>query len=173
MKHGKAADLSARMRGLTARRVLYGCLCLVTMALIFLFSSMNGEGSGRLSGNITRVLLKVLYPAYEQLSKQQQRGAFQLMHHLVRKAAHMTEFAVLAAWVYMFAAECRRRCKGLWAFGISVLYAATDEWHQSFVKARGAQIGDVVIDAIGALFGCLIVFLVLRLSLVRHRQSSD
>lgn len=36
------------------------------------------------------------------------------------------------------------------AFAVTVLYGASDEWHQSFVVGRSAEMGDVVADAIGA-----------------------
>lgn len=37
------------------------------------------------------------------------------------------------------------------AFGFSVLYGVSDEWHQSFVPGRDPSLGDVVFDALGAL----------------------
>ena len=41
-----------------------------------------------------------------------------------------------------------------WKF--TVLYAASDEWHQSFVPGRHPQLTDVLIDACGAATGLLI-----------------
>jgi VanZ family protein len=38
---------------------------------------------------------------------------------------------------------------------LTVLYGATDEFHQAFVPGRYATIGDVLADSIGALLGCL------------------
>jgi len=40
---------------------------------------------------------------------------------------------------------------GAWAG--SVAYAASDEWHQSFVPGRSAEVNDWYADAIGALAG--------------------
>ena len=40
---------------------------------------------------------------------------------------------------------------GAWA--IASAYAATDEWHQSFVPGRSADVHDWYADAIGALIG--------------------
>ena len=36
---------------------------------------------------------------------------------------------------------------------IATLYAASDEWHQSFVPSRSASIVDVLIDCVGAMCG--------------------
>ena len=66
---------------------------------------------------------------------------------VLRKAAHMTEYAILAVLL--------RRATGstAWAFGLAVAYAATDELHQTFVPGRHGTPVDVGIDAIGALIG--------------------
>jgi VanZ family protein len=40
-----------------------------------------------------------------------------------------------------------------WAFGVAVAYAATDEFHQTFVHGRHGSPIDVGIDAVGALIG--------------------
>jgi VanZ family protein len=39
------------------------------------------------------------------------------------------------------------------AFALAVLYAASDEFHQTFVEGRVGAIHDVAIDAIGAAIG--------------------
>ncbi len=66
---------------------------------------------------------------------------------VLRKGAHMTEYAVLA-WLLVRAA----RSYG-WAFGLAVAYAATDEFHQTFVRGRHGRPLDVGFDAVGALVG--------------------
>ena len=87
----------------------------------------------------------------------------------VRKAAHMTEFAVLAwlAWralrrpVRQDLRPWSMRCA--WgALGLAVLYATTDELHQTFVPNRTGSIIDVAIDATGAALGLLAVWMVFR-----------
>jgi VanZ family protein len=70
---------------------------------------------------------------------------------ILRKAAHMAEYAILAVLL--------RRATGStwWAFGLAVAYAATDEFHQTFVRGRHGTPVDVGIDAIGALLGLAVV----------------
>lgn len=65
----------------------------------------------------------------------------------LRKAAHMAEYAVL------FALLRRAQVGRSSAFIGCVLYAVTDEWHQTFVPGRVGAVSDVVIDAAGALTG--------------------
>jgi VanZ family protein len=67
--------------------------------------------------------------------------------YALRKCAHMTEYAVLAALL------CRALGHELPAFLATVAYAATDELHQHFVPGRHASAVDVAIDAVGAAIG--------------------
>jgi len=66
---------------------------------------------------------------------------------VLRKGAHMTEYAILACLLV------RATASSAWAFGIAVAYAATDEFHQTFVHGRHGSPIDVGIDAVGALIG--------------------
>src|ERR1043166_7505203 len=77
---------------------------------------------------------------------------------VVRKCAHLTEYAILAALL------CRalRQSRHPGAFIIAAVYAALDEFHQSFVASRTASPGDVLIDCIGAMIGVLLFGALLR-----------
>jgi Predicted integral membrane protein len=66
---------------------------------------------------------------------------------VLRKGAHMTEYAILACLLV------RATASSAWAFGLAVAYAATDEFHQTFVHGRHGSPIDVGIDAVGALIG--------------------
>ena len=73
---------------------------------------------------------------------------------LFKKGAHFTVYAVL---VVLFR---RALPPGRWIWArswiLAMLYAASDEWHQSFVPGRHPQLTDVLIDACGAATGLLI-----------------
>ncbi|HSL20923.1 MAG TPA: VanZ family protein [Vicinamibacterales bacterium] len=69
-------------------------------------------------------------------------------------AAHGGEYAVLGVLLLRAAARGRwsdvtLRAVGL-AVALSAAYAATDEWHQSFVPGRGSEVRDVAWDVAGA-----------------------
>jgi VanZ family protein len=73
---------------------------------------------------------------------------------IFKKGAHFTVYAVLAV-LFRRALPLSRRIWALsWMF--TVVYAASDEWHQSFVPGRHPQPTDVLIDACGAAAGLLI-----------------
>ena len=67
--------------------------------------------------------------------------------YVVRKVAHVTEYAVLGALLV------RATRRGIPAFLLGVAYAASDEVHQHFVPGRHATPVDVAIDAVGVALG--------------------
>ncbi len=68
---------------------------------------------------------------------------------ILRKGAHMTEYALLALLLF------RAIGQELPAFLLGLAYAASDEIHQHFVRGRHASPVDVAIDAAGLLLGLL------------------
>jgi VanZ family protein len=64
---------------------------------------------------------------------------------VLRKGAHITIFALL--WLTLMRATDWRR--PLVATGIALLYASSDEYHQTFVHGRHGTPVDVAIDAVG------------------------
>jgi VanZ family protein len=73
------------------------------------------------------------------------------LHALLRKAAHFTEFAVLAVLWFQALAGRRRALAASWiALAICLACAVADEAHQSRLPNRTASARDVVIDASGA-----------------------
>jgi VanZ family protein len=62
---------------------------------------------------------------------------------ILRKIAHMVAFGTLW-WLWL-----RALGRPVLAAGITLVYAVTDEWHQSFVQGRHGAASDVAIDAAG------------------------
>jgi len=84
-----------------------------------------------------------------------------LLHIGIRKAAHVTEFAVFSMAVFHGVRAERHGWKLQWALLtllIAVTYAGFDEWHQSFVPLREAKVRDVLIDVTGAVFAQVLVW---------------
>jgi VanZ like family len=66
---------------------------------------------------------------------------------LLRKGAHVTEYAILGALLL------RALGREELALAAGTAYAATDELHQHFVRGRHASPLDVLIDAVGVAAG--------------------
>jgi VanZ family protein len=81
---------------------------------------------------------------------------------LLRKGAHMTEYAILGALLL------RALGRGTPALVAGIAYAATDELHQHFVRGRHAAPFDVAIDTVGVTIG---VYVLHRLR--QTRPASD
>jgi VanZ family protein len=113
------------------------------MALIFIMSAQSN--SGEQSGLIAKLVAQVIGAGADP-------SQFEWVHHLIRKAAHVTEYAILAALMAWAQPGLTWKRAALTWLAAS-LYAASDEWHQSFVPNRGPAVTDVLIDASGALVG--------------------
>jgi len=77
---------------------------------------------------------------------------FYLLDVLIKKAGHMLGYALLS--LSTLRALPGKMLKSKYpAFLIAVLFAVTDEFHQSFVPGRNGTWVDIGIDAIGAGLG--------------------
>lgn len=130
------------------RRGMAWALCAGWMAFIFFMSAMPGDVSGAQSGTVVRILLAVHDALFGHAEMSPQ--ALSLLELFVRKAAHMTEYAILALLLCHALRLSGARRPARWALLACLAYAATDEFHQSFVGGRGPSPVDVMIDTAGA-----------------------
>jgi VanZ family protein len=87
----------------------------------------------------------------------------ELLHHLVRKCAHFTEYFILSLLIFRGVRAGEKGWHLRWALitvFIVTAYAALDEIHQIFVPGRGPAITDVMIDASGGIAAQLVASLV-------------
>lgn len=83
---------------------------------------------------------------------------FEGADRIVKKGAHMVGYALLAL-AYWRALGFQKQ-KAWLAWLLAVLYAATDEFHQSFVPGRSPSIWDVLVfDNLGAVLSLWLVSL--------------
>ena len=128
-------------------------ITITIMLFIFIHSAMPGDLSGMESGFITDILAKIFRTDPADLAV------------FVRKGAHFTEFLALGVSLLYTVKDYDDSRHSLFtvallSWGIAVLYAMTDEFHQRFVQGRSGEIRDVMIDACGAAAGILIVICV-------------
>ena len=133
---------------------------IIMMYVIYSFSAQTGDESGALSFRISYEIVET-----KDHILNTGKSADQLVyeangiHYYVRKAAHMTEYFLLAIAIsfplYVYGV------RGVWlmilAGIVCVGFAGFDEYHQSFVEARGPSAKDVFIDSMGAGLGILLV----------------
>lgn len=132
-------------------RKVSALLAVMLLCLMWFFSAQNGEDSGRMSGRVLDLLLKlwgreVSYATREYLA------------FFVRKAAHFTLFLCLGFLSALAIGSPKRPLQAFIALPACALCAFVDEAHQYFVAQRAAQLKDCMIDISGALCGVLLAF---------------
>jgi VanZ family protein len=70
----------------------------------------------------------------------------------LKKLAHVVEYGILTALLFNAVRIhiSDRRYALLMAVVVAILYACSDEWHQTFVPGREGKARDVAVDAVGA-----------------------
>lgn len=86
--------------------------------------------------------------------------------HIVRKLAHFTIYAMLGFNTFYMYKNYGVKHYVLYALVTCILYACSDEWHQSFASGRSPQITDICIDTCGALS-----LILLNMGLIRWKSS--
>lgn len=150
------------------KRPLLLLLLVLQMTLIFMMSSFGSDSSNAQSNQI----IQVLHQVFPNLSNDHSFFGASNLTLIVRKTAHFTEYAILgllfflvyrAYFVKLTNAKFSDTKLFLLALCSSFLYACTDELHQLFVSGRSGQFTDVLIDTLGALFGCLLLLIIRHL----------
>jgi VanZ family protein len=131
------------------RFVRYWMPAIVWMAIIFLGSTdmLSAEHTSRF-----------LVPFLRWIDPQISFAALNAIEFGIRKLGHLTEYAILAMLLWRALRSGTR-----WQMKMSILFliawvacaifAASDEFHQSFVPSRTASLNDVMIDICGAFVG--------------------
>jgi len=89
------------------------------------------------------------------------------IHFTLRKFGHFTEYFVLAALLWRalrgtFNALPWKLISGV-TFLVAAAFAASDEFHQSFVPSRTSTFHDVMIDCVGAICAVAVCALLSKL----------
>ncbi len=132
--------------------------------MAFIFFASTGAFAGENTSRIIRPLLLWLFP---EISEEK----IALVHFITRKVAHFLEYALLGLLAARAFSSSRQQFLQRRWFLISlllvVLYALSDEYHQSFVQGRGASIYDSFIDMSGGLTALLLY------ALWRHKAQNQ
>ena len=140
----------------------------VLLWVIFIFSASGSGFSFSNTSRIVRPLLLWLFPAISE-------GSLYVVHYSVRKAAHVTEYAMLALLLARaFLSSSRTLLRRHWfiiSFLIVSLCALLDEFHQSFVNSRIGSIYDCLIDMVGCTIALGAIYLWRNYRVNNRRQT--
>jgi VanZ family protein len=122
-------------------------------ALIWIFSTswFTSENTGR-----------IIEPVFQWLLPHASLETIDLLHAIVRKCGHVTEYFIFSLLVLRSLRAGRRGRSLKWALitiSIVAAYASIDEFHQSFVPGRTAAVSDVLLDTAGGTIAQVLVAL--------------
>jgi VanZ family protein len=159
-RHRNRSDLNAASRAVNPQlskawfaRAISWAPVVIWMTVMFNFST------DAFSSAHTTPYLAKLFPRLPAVH-------IEILMLAIRKLGHWSEYFILALLLMRalnreFAGYSAMR-RIIWSVVLAVLYAISDELHQSFVPSRDARALDVLIDAIGAICGTLASYLVNR-----------
>jgi VanZ family protein len=133
------------------RKVLSLFLCAITIAFIWHNSLQDATQSEVASLSVTAIAQELLSWVHVFVSTD-------FLDHILRKVAHVSEFALLGLLLSFAAAQFERLRP--WRFCVvlvlGIFVAGTDEFLQLFSDGRSCQFSDVGIDSLGVLIGCIL-----------------
>ncbi len=142
-------------------RYFFWLMTVAVMVMIFLLSSENAEISSANSEGFISNLLNIVSKKFKDLSDEEKLSFIEAIHSSVRKFAHAGIYFALG--FSMFSAMCTYKTGWGVKYGVTLpsclIYAASDEYHQTFVQGRSGQLEDILIDFIGAFAGVIFVFI--------------
>ncbi len=113
------------------------------MLLIFSVSNQEASRSSELSESVLSI-----FTNFFNISPND------TLHLLIRKLAHLTIYALLGFFIVNALVINTIKPKDfLVALAICVLYAMSDEFHQTFIPGRSGEVSDVMIDTLGSILG--------------------
>lgn len=142
--------------------VLFWILSFICMAIIFKFSSQNGETSQQVSDSFAAKFLSLLNDL--------------VGINVIRKMAHFSEYAALAFFLGCAMSFTREKFSVLIPFILSVIYSISDEVHQLFVPERAGRVFDVFVDSCGVAAGLIVftlIFMLISFIAIKTAQKKE
>lgn len=145
-------------------RIVLILMLIGTFYTIFGFSSQNAEVSGGMSKKITQAVVKK-FPNINKKEQTEKEKIEKRTESVIRKIAHFSIYTLVG--LFLMALMSTYDFKEINRIAISLIigliYASSDEIHQSFVPGRSAQITDVLLDFMGVSLGMLMIKLIVEI----------
>lgn len=159
--------------------LLFAAMAVGVMITVFVFSGQEGETSSAASNSTGSFILELLH--IEVPEGQSPSTVPIVFGFTVRNLAHIFLYTLLGFSLF-FAAYFSMRYFGKGrrgayyaigiAFGLSLLYACLDEFHQLFIDGRSGKGLDIAIDALGFSLAIAVGFCcVTAASAIRRRRQ--
>lgn len=145
-------------------RILLVILLLGTCYIIFGFSSQDGEESGGISQKVTSFILEKSN-TYNELETTKKEEVFAKTEKIIRKIAHFSIYTLVGFLLMALAStfKLKENNRFLISLFLGIIYAISDEIHQSFIPGRSPLLTDVFLDTLGVLLGILVIMLIIKI----------
>ena len=139
------------------KKIKYFIPSIFLMILIFMFSHQTGSESSGLSSQIVLWIQTYLH--------------IPISEFIVRKAAHMSEYALLTLTLIYGFYKNHYPIQKIMIYSLigTFLYACSDEMHQLFIGGRAGQFTDVLIDTCGGCFAIMFYYVLTKLKYKQRR----
>lgn len=139
----------------------YG-LVFLWMAIIFFLSHQEGSQSSSFSFEVANTLAK----AWTFVTGLEISNLLPITF-MLRKSSHFIAYLILGVLIFR-STPTPSINHGLVSFGLSILYAGSDEFHQTFILGRSGEVRDVFIDGLGALTGIALYYIYCQFKKIRQ-----
>lgn len=171
-------SMERKVRKTKLKRIIEFILFLpaiMLMCTIFYFSSQPGDESSDRSSQASYEIVDSKYNLMNMdVAEWRKWKEASEINLYVRKAAHMSEYAVLFIMIYaplILVYNNKHKNQMLASFSLCVLYAISDEIHQYFVPGRTSTPVDVIIDSVGTILGLFFVCFLCRF-IEKYKKSA-
>lgn len=142
-------------------------LIIANTAVIFASSIASVEESVEFSTGVMAFIKKIIDP-YDKIETE-------FFHHIVRKAAHFTEFFTLALFYTVLRKKVKEyglcnQCAFMFVPFVTLFTAVLDEFIQSFT-GRGTSVRDVMLDFAGSICGMIITTAIYNIIKIKSKGS--
>lgn len=141
------------------KKIIFPILVILSMMLIFYFSSQNASKSQGLSDEVASRVYEIQKEITKKETNSKEKNDFiRESRILIRKSAHFILYFILGIFLYLTFKMYNGKHPILYSIFICFLYACSDEIHQYFVSERTSRILDVFIDTCGASVGLIFLY---------------
>ena len=139
-------------------RAILILMLLGTFYIIFGFSSQDAEESSSVSRQVTETVTKDI-KKIQKLEPTEKEKVLSKIEHVIRKIAHFSLYTLVGILIMslMSTYNIKQKTRYKSSLGTGIIYAISDEIHQSFTPGRSPMVGDVFIDTCGVIFGIILV----------------
>lgn len=131
----------------------------IVLWLVVIFFLSSSAGAMTETSRIVGPLLQFFFPEMATETRQ-------IIHGYVRKAAHFTEYAILAFLAVRALSMSASEFLQKWRYILAILFVAAiasiDEFNQSVEASRTGAFSDVIIDVLGCLTMLVLLWVMKR-----------